>query len=49
MSIDIKLSKTQLSKITQLDILFRKILGNLIVNLGKKALLDFAVSLDKDV
>ena len=45
MSIDIKLSKAQLSKI----ILSGEFLDNMIGNLGKKALLDLAVPLAKDV
>ena len=44
MSTDIKLSKTQISKIIHLGGSFRYWLGNL----GKKTLTDFAVSLSRD-
>ena len=45
MSTDIKLSKAQISKIIQSD----GVLGEMLHKLGKKALLDLAVPLAKDV
>ena len=48
MSTDIKLRKSQLTKIIQSGILLCKTLGNMISNLGEKALLDLAATLDKD-
>ena len=48
-STDIKLSKTQLSKTIQSSGLPGETLANVIGNLGKKALIDLAVSLAKDV
>ena len=45
MSTDTKLSKAQLSKIIQSG----RFLGNMIGNLGKKALTDLAVPLVKDI
>ena len=49
MSADIKLSKTQLSKENQMNEFLGKMLGNVMNNLGKKALLDSSVPLAKDV
>ena len=49
MSTDIKLSKAQLSKIIELEGFLGKTLGNMIGSLGKKALLDLAVPLTKNV
>ena len=46
---DIKDSKSQLSKIIQLHGFLCKALGNIMSNLDKKALSDIAVSLVKDV
>ena len=46
---DIKLSKSQLAKLIPLGGLLSKALGNIMSNLGKKALLDLAVPLAKDV
>ena len=48
-SINIKLSRTQISKIIQLVECFGKTFGNMMGNLGKKALLDLAVPLAKDI
>ena len=49
MSMHVKLSKAQLSKIIQLGWFLGKTLSNMMSNLGKKALLDLAVYLAKDV
>ena len=49
MSTDVKLSKAQLIKIIQSDRFLRKGFGNVISNLGKKALLDLVFPLAKDV
>ena len=49
MSTDVKLSKAQLIKIIQSDRFLRKAFGNVISNLGKKALLDLVFPLAKDV
>ena len=46
---DKKFSKAQLSKIIQSGGLLGEMLGNMMGNLGKKALLDPAAPLDKDV
>ena len=48
MSKDIKLSKAQLSKLIQSGRFLRKTLGNVIGNLGKKALIELAVPLAKN-
>ena len=50
MSTDIKLSEAKLFKIIQSGGFLGNMLGNIMGDLGKKkALLDLAVSLDKDV
>ena len=49
LSTDIILSKAQLSNIIQSGRFLGKTLRNMMGNLGKKALLDLAVSLDKHV
>ena len=46
---DIKLSKDQLPKIIQLDKFLGKKLGNIMGNLGKKALIDFVALSAEDV
>ena len=48
-SMDIKLSKAQFSKIIQLGGFLLRTLGHAIGNVGKKALLDLAVALAKDI
>ena len=48
-SINIKLSKAQITKIIQLVEFFGKTFGNMMGNLDKKALLDLAVHLAKDI
>ena len=45
---DIKLSKAQLSKLIQSGRILGKTLGNVIGNLGKKALIELAVPLAKN-
>ena len=49
MSMDIKLSKAQFFKIIQLGGFLGKALGNLMSNLGKKALFDLSFSLANNV
>ena len=49
MSTNTKLSKVQMSKIIQLGGFLNKRLANVIDELGKKALIDLAVPLAKDV
>ena len=49
MSKDIELRKSQLAKIIQSGQFLGKALGNMMSNLGKKALTDLAVPLTKDV
>ena len=46
---DIKLSKAQLFKVNQSSGFFSKTLGNMMSNLGKKALIDGDVALAADV
>ena len=48
MSADIKLNKAQFSKIIQSGGFPGKTLGNMMGNLGKKSLMDVAISLAKD-
>ena len=49
MSKDIELRKSKLAKIIQSGQFLGKALGNMMSNLGKKALTDLAVPLTKDV
>ena len=49
MSTDIKLNKNQLPKIIQMGGFLGKTLGKMMSNIGKKALIDLAVPLAKDV